>query len=130
PVVQRTEVAVPVDQGDPHREVLAEPDQRVVDRGVAVRVKLAHDLADDTRRLHVAAIGSQTHFGHLIYDAPLHRFQPVARVREGTGVDDRVGVFEIGRLHLVRYIDVDDRARRIRLVAHACIQSPSCGYVY
>ena len=55
-VVERSEVAVPVDERQAHRERLSQPDQRVVDRAVAVRVVLAHHLADDPARLHVRAV--------------------------------------------------------------------------
>src|SRR5665647_628143 len=46
-VVERAEVPVAVHQRQPQRERLRHPDQRVVDRGVPVRVQLAHHLADD-----------------------------------------------------------------------------------
>ncbi len=58
-VVGRAEVAVAVDQRQPHRERLGLADQRVVDRAVAVGVELTHDLADDAGRLHVAPVGAQ-----------------------------------------------------------------------
>jgi hypothetical protein len=51
--VDAAEVALTVDQRVAHREVLREPDQRVVDRLVAVRVVLADDVADHARRLLV-----------------------------------------------------------------------------
>src|SRR3712207_8486064 len=47
----RSEVALPVDQRLGHREVLRQADERVVDRRVAVRVVLAHHVADDARAL-------------------------------------------------------------------------------
>ncbi len=49
-VVQRAEVAVAVDERHAQGEVLGQPDERVVDRGVTVRVEPAHDVADDARR--------------------------------------------------------------------------------
>ena len=49
--VDRAEVALPVDERVAHREVLGEPDEGVVERDVAVRVVLAHHLADDRRAL-------------------------------------------------------------------------------
>ena len=45
--VDRSEVALPVHERVAHREVLGEPDQGVVQGHVAVRVVLAHHLADD-----------------------------------------------------------------------------------
>ena len=52
-VVERAEVAVAVDERQAHRERLGHPHEGVVDRLVAVRVVLAHDLADDAAGLHV-----------------------------------------------------------------------------
>ena len=93
-VVGRAEVAVPVDGREPHRPVLGHPDERVVDRAVAVRVEAAHDLAHDARALDVAAVGAQSHLVHRVEDAALHRLEPVAGVGEGAGVDDGVGVLQ------------------------------------
>ena len=107
-VVRRAEVAVPVDQRQPHRPGLAEPDQGVVDRAVAVGVQATHDLADDAGALHVAAVGPQAHVVHRVEDPALHRLQPVARVGERTGVDDGVGVLQERRLHLLLDVGVED----------------------
>ena len=107
-VVERPEVAVAVDEGEPHGERLGHPDQGVVDRLVAVRVVLAHDLADDPLALDVGAVGAQPQLAHPEQDAPLDRLQPVARVREGAGVDDGVRVLEEGVAHLLLDVDVDD----------------------
>ena len=54
--VDRAEVALPVDQRVAQREVLRHAHERVVDRGVAVRVVLAHHVADDARALHVRPV--------------------------------------------------------------------------
>ncbi|WP_449353246.1 hypothetical protein [Streptomyces shaanxiensis] len=35
-----------------------------------MRVQLAHDLADDTCALHIAAVGAQAHLVHLEPTAP------------------------------------------------------------
>jgi len=47
--VDVAEVALPLDQGGAHREILGEADQCVVDRRVAVRMVFTHDFADDAR---------------------------------------------------------------------------------
>ncbi len=107
-VAERAEVAVTVDQGQPHREGLRHPHERVVDRGVAVRVQLAHHLADDTGALHIAPVGPQAHLVHLGHDAPVHRLHAVAGVGQGPGVDHRVRVLEEGTLHFVDDVDVED----------------------
>ena len=107
-VVERAEVAVAVDQRQAQRERLGQTHHRVVDRRVAVRVQLAHDLADDARRLHVRAVRAKAHLRHLEEDAALHRLEPVAGVRQGTGVDHRVRVLQEGALHFGRHVDIDD----------------------
>ena len=106
--VQRPEVAVPVDDRQAHRPALPQPHERVVDRGVAVGVQLAHHVADDARALHVPAVGTQVHVVHRVEDAALHGLQPVPRVRDRPGVDHRVRVLEEARLHLLGDVDVGD----------------------
>ena len=87
---------------------LGHPHQGVVDRAVAVGVEAAHDLADDAGGLHVPAVGPQVHVVHRVEDPALHRLEAVAGVGQRAGVDDRVGVLEEARAHLVADVDVDD----------------------
>src|SRR5699024_9071679 len=98
---QGTEVAVPVDQGHTHGEGLAEPDQGVVDGGVAVGVQTTHHVPDHAGTFDVTTVRSQPHFVHLIEDAPLHRFHAVACVRQSALVDDRVRVLQAAASHLL-----------------------------
>ena len=80
-VVDRAEVPLRVDQRVAHREVLAEPDQGVVDRRVAVGVVVPHDAADDVRALAVRAPGLEPGVEHRVEDAAVDRLEPVAHVR-------------------------------------------------
>ena len=96
----RAEVAVPVDERVAQRERLAHADQRVVDGDVAVRVVLAHDLADEAAALHEAAVGRQVHEVGAPEDAPVHGLEAVAGVGQGPVDDDRHGVLEERRLEL------------------------------
>jgi hypothetical protein len=107
-VVGGAEVAVTVDRRQPHRPRLRHPDERVVDRAVAVGVQTTHHLTDDAGALHVASVGPHAHVVHREEDAALHRLQPVAGVGQGPGVDDRVGVLEERRLHLLLDVGVED----------------------
>ena len=79
-VGRRTEVAVLVDERSRERERLAHAHERVVDRGVAVRVVVGHHVADDTRALHERAIGAQVRVVHRPEDAAVHGLQAVANV--------------------------------------------------
>ena len=107
-VVEGAEVAVAVDEGNAQGEGLCQAHESVVDRGVAVRVQLSHHLADDTRALDVPAVRSQSEFGHLVENAPLHRLESVPRIRERARVDHRVRVLEERPLHLCGDVDVFD----------------------
>ena len=101
-VVDRAEIALPVDQRHAHREVLRHAHQRVVDRLVAVRMIFADHVADDARGLHVLLVGRMPLFVHRIEDAPMHRLEAVARVRQRTRHDHAHRVIEVRALHLVR----------------------------
>src|SRR5699024_5849673 len=72
--------------------------QGVVDRRVAVRVELAHHLADHALALDMALLGPQPHLGHHVEDAPLDGLETVAGVRERPRVDHRIGVLQERRL--------------------------------
>ena len=52
--VDVAEIALPVDQRVAQREILREPDHRVIDRLVAVRMIFADHVADDARAFLVA----------------------------------------------------------------------------
>ena len=101
----RAEVALGVDQRHPHRPRLRHPDQRVVDRAVAVRVVVAHDVADDPRALEEPAVGPEPAVEHGVQDPHVDRLQPVAHVGQRPADDDRHRIVDVAALHLV--LDVD-----------------------
>ncbi len=79
--VDRTEIAVAVDQQLSHRERLRHADHRVVARRVAVGMELAEHVADDGRALAMFDVRVEVQDGiHRVEDAPLHRFEAVAHV--------------------------------------------------
>src|SRR5690606_40965668 len=77
--VDRTEVALPVDQRIPHREILRQANHGIVYGGVAVRVVLAGHLPDDTRTLAVGAVRPDAHVVHPVQYAPVSGFQAIKR---------------------------------------------------
>ena len=79
-VARRAEVALAVDQRVAQRPRLGEPHQRVVDRGVAVRVVLAHHVTDDAGALREAAVGPVAAVVHRVEHAAVHRLEAVAHV--------------------------------------------------
>ncbi len=109
--VDAAEVALPVDQRVAHREVLGEPDEGVVQGDVAVRVVLAHHLADDGRALAEGAGGGQPHLPHRVQDPAVDGLQAVADVGQRAGDDDAHRVVEVRDAHLVLDADGSDVAQ-------------------
>ena len=107
-IIQRSEVAMTINQGQTHGEGLGQTDHGLVDGGVAMGVELAHDLAHGTGGLHVGPVRGQVHLPHLIDDPALHRLEAVSGVGEGPGVDDGVGILQEGLAHLLVQRGLDD----------------------
>src|SRR3989441_538842 len=135
--VDRAEVPLPVDERIAQREILDHSHQRLVDRRVTVRVELAHAVADDARRLLVAAVPRQAEELHRIQHAAVHRLQTVADVRQRASDDDGHRVVEVRLPHLlfdggvdlsIRHLDIqvgdvegvllDELATRLDGVTH------------
>ena len=100
-VVDRAEVALAVDQLVAHREVLRHPHERVVDRGVAVRVIVAHHLADDLGALGVGASRPEAQLVHRVEHAAMDRLQAVAHIWQRAPDDHRHRVVEVRGAHLL-----------------------------
>ena len=75
-VVDRAEVALAVDERVPERERLRHPDERVVDRAVAVGVVAPHDLADDRGGLLVRPVRLHAGVVHPPEDAAVDGLRP------------------------------------------------------
>jgi len=94
-----------------------------------VRVQAAHDVADHASALDVSRVGPQAHLVHLEEDSSLNGLQAIAGVGQRAGVDDAVGVLQVGAAHLLGDVDVDDvlfellleAARWCRDVWHAAV---------
>ena len=93
--IDRAEIALAIDERDAHRKILREAHQRIVDRQVAVRVILAHHLADDACRLDVLLVPVEPHLVHREQDAAMHGLQSVAHVGQSARDDDAHRVVEI-----------------------------------
>ncbi len=93
--VHRAEVALPVDERVAQREVLRHAHHRVVHGGVAVRMVLADDVADDARGLLVGAVEVVAQLVHGEQHAPMHGLEAVAHVGQRAPHDDRHRVGEI-----------------------------------
>ena len=99
--VDRAEIALPVDQRQAHGKILRHAHQRVVDRLIAVRMIFADHVADDARGLAVRLVPLVAVLVHRVEDAPMHRLEAVARVRQRPRHDHAHGVIEVGTLHLL-----------------------------
>ncbi|CAH0306650.1 hypothetical protein SRABI128_04361 [Microbacterium sp. Bi128] len=98
-VAGRAEVALAQCQRVAHGPVLDQADQGVVDRGVAVRVVLAHDLAHHAGTLVEGAFRAVAAVEHRIEHAAVDGLEAVADIRQGTAHDHSHGVVEVGALH-------------------------------
>ena len=100
-VVHGAEIALAVEQRQPHGKVLRHAHHGVIDRRIAMRVIAAHDGADDIGRFPVRLVGAVAVLMHRVEDAAMHRFQAVTRIRQRPADDDAHGVIEVGALHLL-----------------------------
>ncbi len=105
--IHRAEIALSIQQGEGHGEILRHPDQRLVNRQIAVRVVLAHHVTHGSRAFSIGFIVRIPGLVHRIEDAAMDRLQAVAQVGDGAGNDDRHRVVEERCPHLV-----DDRDSR------------------
>ncbi len=79
--VNRTEIALAVNQRTAHGEVLGHADQGVVHRHVAVRVIIADHITNDLGALGIRMALGEAKLPHRIQDAPVADLEAVADVR-------------------------------------------------
>jgi hypothetical protein len=108
--IHRSEIALAVDQRQPHRPILRHAGQRHVDRGIAVRMVIAHHVADDLGALAIRPAGDESALLAGVEDTAVNRLQAIADVGQSARDDDRHRIVEIARLHLVDDVDGGDVA--------------------
>ena len=108
--VDIAEIALPVDQRITLGEILRQAHQRVVDRLVAVRMEVAHHVADDLGRFLEGRAGVEPQQPHAVENAAVHRLEAVARIRQRAIHDGRQGVGEIALLERLPQRNLFDRA--------------------
>ena len=120
--VDIAEIALPVDERIANGEILRQTHQRVVDRLVAVRVKVTHHLTDDLGGFLVRGIGSQPHLAHGIDDAAVNGLQPVPYIRQCPVHDGRQRVGKIALFERLLQVDrfdfVTTATRRQNALSH------------
>ena len=99
------EIPLPLDEHFAHRPRLRHVDERRVNRLVAVRVIVAHRLADDLRALQRLARRRHAQLGHRKKNAALRGLQPITRIRQRAGNDDGHRVVEERLRHLLGNVD-------------------------
>ena len=93
--VDVAEVALSVDQRITDVEILRQPRHRIIDRGIAMGVEIAHGVARDLGRFQELAIRGQPQPVHRVKNAPVHRFQPVPRIGQGPVHDGRKRIGQV-----------------------------------
>ena len=107
-VARGTEVALTGHERVAHRPRLHEADHGVVDRRVAVRVVLAHHVADDARALGEVAVRAVAAVEHRVEHAAMDGLESVADVGQGAADDHAHRVIEVRPLHLEVEINLFD----------------------
>ena len=112
--VDIAKIALAIDQRIARGKILREAHQRVVDRLIAMRMERAHHVADDLCRLFEWRAGVEPQQPHAIEDAPVHRLQPVAGVRQRAVHDGRERISEIALLERIAQHDLVNFGRLFR----------------
>ena len=136
-VVHRAEVAVPIDQGHRHGEVLGHAHQGVVHSGVAVGVIFAEHFAHHTGALAVRPVAGEAQLVHRVENPAMHRLEAVAGIGQGPTHDHTHRVLQIGARHLVAQVRLNDpivgiagtAAARPHRIRHTCIRRPLSVYL-
>src|SRR5215467_530683 len=78
--INGAEVPLPIDERVTHREILHQPDDRIVNRGIAMGMILTDDIADEPSRFFVRLIPRVSHVIHSVKHAAVDRFESVTHV--------------------------------------------------
>ena len=73
-----------------------------------MRVILTDHITDHTGRLLVGFVPVVAEHVHGEQDAPVHRLEAIAHIRQGTADDDAHGVIQIGLFELLLDVDLED----------------------
>ena len=129
--VDIAKIPLPVDQRIADVEILREARHRIINRRVPMGVIVPHDVARNLGRLAEAPGRGQTQFAHRVEDTPVHRLQPVPRIRQGTVHDraERIGQIPFAKRAAQRLGEVRGFfIRDIVLIAHRfCLAAQLAG---
>ena len=106
--VDRTEVAMAVDQRVVQRKRLRQTHEGIVYRCVAVRMVTAEHITDGRCRLAVGLIRGQAVLVHRIQDAPVYRLEAVAHIGQRAAYNDAHRIVDVALFHLFFEVDLFD----------------------
>ncbi len=109
--VDRTEVALPLDEHVAVGEGLGHLDDRIVDGSIAVRVELTHHVPDHPCALLGGLVAGVAHLPHRIERTAVDRLETVTDIRDGPADDHAHRIVDVGGLHLVLDADRLDTVR-------------------
>ena len=97
--IDRSEIALTIDQRITQREILRHAHDGVVDRGIAVGMVFTDHIAHDARRFFISTIPFVRQLVHRKKHAAMHRLEAVPDIRQSAPDDDAHRVIEIGPPH-------------------------------
>ncbi len=106
--VDVAEVALRINQRVARRERLSQAHERVVDRGVAMGMVLAHAITDDPGALHVRPVRLQAEVLHRVEDAPVDGLEAVADIGQSAPDDHAHRVIHVRGAHLLYELAILD----------------------
>ena len=99
--IDRTKVALAIDQHVAQRKILRHTHHRVIDRRIAVRVIITQRMTNDFGRLLILRRRGQIEIAHRLQNTTMHRFQTIANVRQRAIYQHAHGVGQVAFLHLL-----------------------------
>ena len=106
--IHRAEVAVALDEGVAHGEVLGQADQGVIHGTVPMGVVLTQHIAYAGGGFLEGFVGGQATLVHGVQDSPVDGLQAVPHIGQGPAHDDGHGVVDVAVLHLLDQLGLHD----------------------
>ena len=100
--IHGTKVPVAVDQRIPHREILGQTSQRIINTSITMRVIMTNHITDRRCTLLIRHIVRQAGPVHRIQNPAMYRLKPVTNIRQGTGHNHAHRVIDVALAHDIR----------------------------
>jgi hypothetical protein len=93
------EIALAFHQRIAHREILRQPHECIVDRGIAMRMELAHHVTHHTGAFLEPRRRIEPQLLHGVDQPTMHRLQPITHIRQAARHDggQRIGEIALGQ---------------------------------